>query len=163
MKGRIVLKYRGEVVDGKIERVPAYEFFIDGEPVTEAAYKALFPDQAGLPMMAGISHAHWPQRSKAFAVHRKQVKVANARNERLGLSTRYDDSGVAIIPDRAERTRLSKAEGFFDNDAGYGDFAGNGPKAYNSSVNDEPDLEQMIHVASEEDTRKALATGKLKA
>lgn len=124
-------------------------YFINGNEVTEAEYKAAFPDKAGIPMMSGISHKHWPQRSKACAVHKGQVKRANERNAKLGLSTYYEPDGTAVIPDRAERARLHKAEGFFDNDAGYGDFAGVGSKAYQSDANDEPDFDQVIEVSRE--------------
>ncbi len=56
--------------------------------------------------------------------HAEASMAINERNARMGLSTYYEADGTAVIPDRAERTRLCKAEGFFDNDAGYGDAAG---------------------------------------
>lgn len=63
----------------------------------------------------------WPMVSEALAVHPSQVATANARNKRHGVNVVYDKNGAAHIPDRGERKRLLKLEGFHDNNGGYGD------------------------------------------
>lgn len=145
MKGKITYK-RAWNARGEREDVPT--FWIDGKEVSREEFYAAFPPKkikAGSRIMvSGIAHSCWPMKSKAFGVHRKQVAAANARNERLGLSTRYAEDGTAVIPDRAERRRLCKAEGFFDNDAGYGDFAGEGPGAYKPDETQEPDIDLNV-------------------
>lgn len=52
----------------------------------------------------------------ALRVHPKQVKQANARNKRHGISVQYKADGTAVIPDRGEYKRLMKLEGCFDKD-----------------------------------------------
>lgn len=70
----------------------------------------------------GTQTTGWPKRSAALAVHKKQVEAANARNKRNGVNVVYDPAnGDAIIPDRNERKKLCKVEGFHDNLGGYGD------------------------------------------
>lgn len=63
----------------------------------------------------------WPMTSKALAVHPSQVKQANARNRKHGVSVVYDQTGTAHIPDRGERRRLLRLEGMHDHHGGYGD------------------------------------------
>lgn len=63
----------------------------------------------------------WPMKSDALAVHPSQIKQANERNRRNGVNVTYAKNGQAIIPDRKERKKLLKLEGFRDNNGGYGD------------------------------------------
>lgn len=63
----------------------------------------------------------WPLLSEAMAVHPKQVKEAQARAKRHGINVVYQKDGRVLIPDRAERKRLLKLEGFHDKQGGYGD------------------------------------------
>lgn len=63
----------------------------------------------------------WPMVSEALAVHPKQVQEANERNRKHGVSVTYDRKGMAVIPDRNERRKLLRLEGFHDNNAGYSD------------------------------------------
>ncbi len=109
---------KGKVIYGR-GRKPRY--FLNDQEVPQEAFDAAFPaKRLGQPMQ-GMFPACWPMRSRALAVHRKQVAKANARNKRMGLGTRYDSDGTAIIPDRGERKRLLRQEQFHDNEAGYGD------------------------------------------
>lgn len=98
------------------------QYLIDGRDVTEAEFFAAFPPAPDLGGNgAGLIAWKRPLRSKAMAVHPRQVQEANARNKRLGLAARYDRDGTAVIPDRSARRDLLKAEAFHDNDGGYGD------------------------------------------
>lgn len=63
----------------------------------------------------------WPMVSEALACHPSQAEAMNARNAKHGIGTRYDGKGFAHIPDRKDRAKLLKAEGFHDNHGGYGD------------------------------------------
>ena len=63
----------------------------------------------------------WPMVSDALGVHVNQIEKANARNKRMGVNVVYNRKGQAVIPDRGERKRLLKIEGFHDNNGGYGD------------------------------------------
>jgi hypothetical protein len=60
-------------------------------------------------------------RSDALGVHPKQVEEANERNRQHGIGTRYEPDGTAVIPDRADRRRLNRLEGFHDKRGGYSD------------------------------------------
>lgn len=71
--------------------------------------------------LTGVSTTTWPMKSEALAVHASQVEQANDRNKRHGIAARYDKQGFCHIPDRADRKRLLKVEGFRDNSGGYGD------------------------------------------
>ena len=97
-------------------------YLIDGKEVTKAEFDLAFPDKPiGIP--GGHHTTCWPQISEdAFAVHPKQVEQANARNRRHGINVEYDKAtGAAIIPDRDQRRKLLKLEGWRDNSGGYGD------------------------------------------
>jgi putative FmdB family regulatory protein len=69
----------------------------------------------------GPAPSCWPLVSEALACHPTQVEEMNARNAKHGIGTRYDKDGFAHIPDRADRKRLLRHEGFRDNHGGYGD------------------------------------------
>lgn len=71
------------------------------------------------PLVAGASC--WPMTSQALAVHPEQVGEANERNRVHGVGVQYDPTGLAHIPDRAERKKLLRLEGKHDNNGGYGD------------------------------------------
>lgn len=65
----------------------------------------------------GTQTTGWPIRSKALAVHPKQVKAANVRNKQHGINVQYEANGTAVIPDRGERRKLLKLEGMHDNNS----------------------------------------------
>ncbi len=97
------------------------EFFIDGKPVTEKAFDAAFPaKEIGCTLDAHLP-ACWPMLSEAMAVHPSQVEEATARNRKHGVNVTYTPSGEAILPDRNERRKLMRLEGFHDKSGGYGD------------------------------------------
>lgn len=82
----------------------------------------LCPMFAASKAAGGQQPSGWPMTSQALAVHPSQVAEANERNRRHGLGTRYDPAtGNAIIPDRTDRKRLLRLEGFHDKSGGYGD------------------------------------------
>lgn len=92
-------------------------YYVNDVEVTQEEHDAAFPPKPiGLPMQ-GMFPACWPKRSKALGVHRKQVEAANARNKRMGLNTRYDKDGTAVIPDNGERRRLLRTEAMTDQDS----------------------------------------------
>lgn len=110
------IRYTRTVNDaGDFVEVPAY--FIDGNPVSEAAFNAQFPDHIILPGSNPIGHQPgcWPMESVALACHPKQVEAMNARNQKHGISTRYRADGTAVIPDRGDRKKLLRLERMHDN------------------------------------------------
>jgi hypothetical protein len=76
---------------------------------------------AGSEMGRSCTSACWPMVSDALAVHPKQVQQARERAKRHGINVEYKSNGQVVIPDRAERRRLLRLEGFHDNSGGYGD------------------------------------------
>jgi hypothetical protein len=76
---------------------------------------------AGSAMGRSCTTTCWPMVSDALAVHPKQVEQARERAKRHGISVEYRDNGQCVIPDRAERRRLLRLEGFHDRSGGYGD------------------------------------------
>lgn len=94
-------------------------YFLDGKEVTEKEFRQGFPDKQGVP--GGHPPSCWPMTSEALACHESQVAEMNARNEAAGVSTRYKADGTAVIPDRSDRRKLLKLEGYHDRDGGYGD------------------------------------------
>lgn len=96
-------------------------YTLNGVEVTKAEFDAAFPPkELGVPSAAAPSC--WPMTSEALAVHPDQVAEANARNKRHGVNATYEPgTGMCLIPDRGERKRLLKLEGFKDRSGGYGD------------------------------------------
>jgi hypothetical protein len=92
-------------------------YYLDGREVSEAEYRAVYAP-AGVPAAGGWKK---PLKSEALAVHPSQVAAANERNRRAGCSVTYAADGTAVVPDRGERKKLLKIEGFHDRDGGYGD------------------------------------------
>jgi hypothetical protein len=91
--------------------------------VTKAAFDARFPDK---PLATVATETYscgkgWPQASVALAVHPDQVAEANERNKRHGVGVTYAADGTALVPDRAERRKLLRLEGYHDRQGGYGD------------------------------------------
>jgi hypothetical protein len=95
-------------------------YYIDGKEVTKAEFDVAFPPK---PIGDGAGLIAWkrPLRSRALAVHPKQVQQANARSERMGLGVHYEPDGTAVLPTRNIRKNLMKAEAMHDNEGGYGD------------------------------------------
>lgn len=108
------------VRDAEYNPVSVVAYFLEGREVTEEEYRKVYPLDPGVPMIsAGWSR---PMLSDALAVHPSQVQEATARNAKRGCSVTYrTDDGRAIVPDRGERKKLLKIEGFHDRDGGYGD------------------------------------------
>lgn len=82
--------------------------------------KPFAPDPHGC-VPGGTPTTGWPIRSEALAVHSSQVDEANARARRHGINVHYEADGTCVIPDRGNRKKLLKLEGFHDNSGGYGD------------------------------------------
>lgn len=116
MKGRIVKdQYSSET-----------KYYLGDAEVTKEEYDAAFPSKldellgGNAPNLASNTPSCWPKKSRAFAVHPKQVEEANKRNKRMGCNVRYDKDGSAILPDRGARRDLLKVEGFHDNESFFG-------------------------------------------
>lgn len=97
-----------------------WHYFLDGKRVTKKVYLKRYP----LPrarkgdIVGGTPLSGWPMKSEALAVHPDQVDEANERNKRAGVNVEYEPgTGVPTIPDRGERRKLLKLEGFFDKDS----------------------------------------------
>ena len=64
----------------------------------------------------------WPKESVALSVMKNQVKEANARAKKHGLTgVYYEPSGKCILSDRGARRDLLRLEQMHDNNGGYGD------------------------------------------
>ncbi len=114
---------RGKVIYG---RLGAKQFFVDDVEVTEEEFHATFPTRIEDILASGLlghsaTKTCWPMRSRALAVHPKQVDQANARNRRHGLASYYEKDGTAVLPTREERKKLNKLDAMHDNEGGYGD------------------------------------------
>lgn len=124
---------------GKVVHTPkGPRYFLDGKPVTKAAYDRAFPSKLDELLAVpeelrsggavGQATTTWPMVSEALAVQPSQVAEANARNKKHGVAARYDAEGFCHIPTRAERAKLIRLErthggmpGLCDNRGGYGD------------------------------------------
>lgn len=101
-----------------------FTYYLGDREVTEEEYRAATPSKLALgeESLAGSTKTCWPMTSEALAVHPNQVAKANKRNKEHGVNVVYDPkTGCAVLPDRGERKRLLKLEGFHDNRGGYGD------------------------------------------
>lgn len=104
-------------------------FYIGDAEVTEEEFKAATytRDQIRLRQLLeehgapGVPGEGWPLVSEALAVHPKQVKQANDRARRHGISVEYLPDGRVKIPSRHERAKLLRLEGRHDKSGGYGD------------------------------------------
>lgn len=97
-------------------------YFVGADEVTKEVFDERFPTKPlGVPMLGNNTPACWPMVSEALAVHPDQAREANERNARHGVAARYDGEGMCHIPDRSDRAKLLKLEGFHDNHGGYGD------------------------------------------
>lgn len=106
----------------KVDRLGKATYFVNGGPVTKAEYDGLLPDKPIAVPLAAHTPGCWPMTSEALAVHPDQVKEANLRNKKAGVAARYEEgTGACVIPDRKDRQKLLKLEGYHDKSAGYGD------------------------------------------
>ena len=99
--------------------------WIEGKKVSREEFDKSLPSCLDLTSSAECLMGHtttcWPMLSEALAVHPTQIEQAMARNKRHGVNVTYTRDGRAILPDRGERKRLLRLEGFHDNQAGFGD------------------------------------------
>lgn len=101
----------------------AKRFFRGEKEITAEEYAALggrskIADLLRGAVPPGGTHAKgWPMRSVALACQPSQVADMNARNKRLGIGTRYEGDGTAVIPDAADRRRLIRQERLVDRDS----------------------------------------------
>jgi hypothetical protein len=104
---------------GKIVGWPQ-RYYLDGVQVSKEEFEQAFPPQPqGAP--GGHGSACWPMLSDALAVHPGQIQEAMERNKRHGLHVEYTEDGRPKLMDRGQRRDLMRAEGFHDNNGGYGD------------------------------------------
>lgn len=96
-------------------------FLIGDREVTREEFDRGMPDkEVAVPLEAHLPSC-WPMRSEALACHPDQVQEMNERNAKHGIGTRYEADGTAVIPDRGDRKRLLRLEGYHDKGGGYGD------------------------------------------
>ncbi len=106
-------KYNAEI--GASEEIPCYS--IDGRVVTEAEYKAAFPDK---PIGTFGAECDWrkPVESDGLAVHPKRIKQAEAMCAKNGVSVDFTTlRGRPILKNRAQRRQVLKIFGFHDNNS----------------------------------------------
>lgn len=72
-----------------------------------------------------MSKAKWPLKSDAAGVNPEEVNAAQDEAKRRGVPTEFDrDTGQAVFRSRSHRKEFCKAFHLRDQDAGYGDHAG---------------------------------------
>lgn len=78
-----------------------------------------------VPMVNNATTAARPQESLAMSCHRSQVGEYNAfcRDKQIS-GAHYKPDGTCVLESRQARNKLLRARGLRDNDAGYGDHAG---------------------------------------
>lgn len=108
MNGRITQTRR---LDADGEWILTAHFYLDGEEVTEAAYRAAIPEKSGVPMFATAISDSKPWMSDALAVHKTQISEVKERNRRKGLNINYTPDGRPICTDAGQRKALCKIEG----------------------------------------------------
>lgn len=121
MKGRVTIR-KAVGDDGEYVETPV--FYIDNREVTEAEFRAAFPDAPVVevkgPLRTGKS---WPLISDALGVHPKQVAEAIESARAKGVPTEFTAKGQPIFTSRAHRTAYCRVYGFYDRNGGYGDAA----------------------------------------
>lgn len=84
------------------------------------------PKSAGCAFTSRTFSEDRPWKSRALACHRSQAAEFNRDLEREGIKgARYERDGTFVATSRQARNQVLKYRGFRDNDAGYGDWAGN--------------------------------------
>jgi hypothetical protein len=66
----------------------------------------------------------WPLHCLACGVAPWQAKEMSKKAAEAGVPTEFDSQGDAVFTSRGHRARYMKTFGFFDRDAGYGDYSG---------------------------------------
>ncbi len=70
--------------------------------------------------------ANKPLESQGLSVHRSQADEFNEHYRKNGITgVHHEPNGDCVIESRGERNKVLALRGLRDNDAGYGDFAGN--------------------------------------
>jgi len=72
-------------------------------------------------MRCGMLPTCWPMHSDALGVHPDQRKEAYEESVKMGVPTRFDDDGCAILTGPGHRKRYAEANGMFDRNGGFGD------------------------------------------
>ena len=106
----------GRIVFGKPN-----QYFIGDKEVTEDEFNKRFPPKPMGEVMAANASIWNGFTSEAMACDPSQVEEMNERNRKNGIGARYSPDGMCHIPDRADRRRLMKLEGYHDKAGGYGD------------------------------------------
>lgn len=103
------------------EWIVTEHYFLDGQEVTRAMYRAAIPEKKGVPMFATAISAANPLKSDALAVHPEQIPEAVARNKKHGLTgLAYDRQGRPVFTDSGQRKKLMKIENVRQRNSYYG-------------------------------------------
>lgn len=88
----------------------------------EIIFRGEIPEGA----VTGRANSPWstPLVSDACAIHPDQAGQFSEDAKRHGTGAWYNSKGQAVFESRQARARELKRRGFFDKDAGYGDYAG---------------------------------------
>ena len=96
---------------------------ITGEDGT-VAYRDYQAEHGSRKWQQGIPWSE-PLHSLSLGVNPKQIPEAEKKMAALGCPTKYHPvTGDMLITDRQHRNKVMKISGVRDNDAGYGDWAG---------------------------------------
>lgn len=121
MKGRITIR---KTVSDDGEYVETQVFYLDNKEVTEAEFRAAFPDAPLTEVKAPLRKGRgWPLISDALGVHCSQVAEATESAKAKGVPTEFTPAGQPIFTSREHRKQYCRAYGFFDRNGGYGDAA----------------------------------------
>lgn len=121
MKGRITIR---KTIGDDGEYVETQVFYLDNKEVTEAEFRAEFPDAPLTEVKAPLRKGRgWPLVSDALGVDPTQTQEAIESARAKGVPTEFTPRGQPVFTSRAHRNAYCRAYGFFDRNAGYGDAA----------------------------------------
>lgn len=86
----------------------------------EEAFRDYQAEQGGIRGERGL----WPKTSDAVGVLPQQREEAMRESKEVGVPTVFNDAGQAVFRSRRHLNQYLRATGRRDNDAGYGDYAG---------------------------------------
>lgn len=92
---------------------------------TRLKHKQRLRSKLAVPMVGNAINGAKPLRSIGLGCHRTQVQEFNQMYAEAGISgAGHDPDGTCVLESRQARNKVLKLRNMRDNDAGYGDHAG---------------------------------------
>lgn len=121
MKGRITIR---KAVGADGEYVETQVFYLDNKEVTEAEFRAEFPDAPLTEVKAPLRKGRgWPLVCEALGVHPSQVQEATELAKTKGVPTDFRPTGEPVFTSRSHYRDYCLAHNYYMRNAGYGDAA----------------------------------------